>query len=116
MCRSRERTDSCPAEKDLGILIGEKLDMSQQCGLTAHIFCLYSALVRPQLKVCILLQISGTKKVWTCWSSSEEGHENGQWAGASLLSQKAEGVAVVQLGEEKAPWRPYCGLLIYKGT
>lgn len=103
-------------EKDLGILMGEKLDMSQQFDLAAHIFPLYSAVMRPQLKVCVQLWVPVTKTVWTCWSSSEEDCENGQRAGAPLLWQKAERVAVVQLGEEKAPWRPYCGILIYKGA
>lgn len=102
-------------EKDLGILMGEKLDMSQQFDLAAHIFPLYSALMRPQLKVCVQLWVPVAKTVWTCWSSSEEDHENGQRARAPLLWQKAERVAVVQLGEEKAPWRPYCGLSELKG-
>ncbi|GAB0185922.1 cAMP-dependent protein kinase inhibitor alpha [Grus japonensis] len=99
----REWMESSPEEKDLGVLVDEKLNMSQQCALAAQkanhvlgcikrgvtsrsrevILPFYSALVRPHQEYCV--QLWGPQHKKDMDQSPEEGHKADWRAGAPLL-------------------------------
>ncbi|GAB0207082.1 mitochondrial enolase superfamily member 1 [Grus japonensis] len=103
----KEWIESSPEEKDLGILIDEKLNMSRQCALAAQkasrvlgcikrgvtsrsrevILPLYSALVRPPTWSTVSSSLGAPvqERHGAVGESPEEGHEADQRSGAPLL-------------------------------
>ncbi|PKU35415.1 rna-directed dna polymerase from mobile element jockey-like [Limosa lapponica baueri] len=120
-----ERIESSP-EKDLGVLVDEKQNMSQQCALTTQkANCILGYIKRsvasrsremtlslrpgetPPGVLCPALESSAQKGHRSVGMGLEEGHQDDQRAGAPLLGRQADRFGVVQAREEKAPRRAY---------
>jgi len=122
------------SEKDVGVLVNEKLDMSHQCALTEQkanciLACIKSSMASRSregiLPLCSAqtppgvlrpaLEPSAQERHGAAGAGPEEGHKNVQRARTPLLRGKAERVGAVQPEEQKALGRPYCSLSVPEG-
>ena len=122
-------------EKDLGVLVDEKLNMSQQCALaaltTSGILGLHQKRggqqgqgsdCPPLLSPCeapsgVLHPGLGPLVQERCGAigkGPDEGHQDDERTGEPPLRRQAEGAGLVQPGEEKAAGTLYCSLPVFK--
>ncbi|KAJ7396423.1 hypothetical protein BTVI_145404 [Pitangus sulphuratus] len=121
------------AQKDLEVLMDEKLNMNQQYALTTQkTNCILGHIKRGVASRSVVpllchreapsevlhpgLGSSAEERHQPIRVDPEEGHKDDQKDGAPLLQRKAERGGVVQHGEKKTSGRPHCGLPYLKGA
>ena len=129
-----ELSEVSPEEKDLGVSVDERFNMSWQHALAAQkTNCILGCIKRSEtsrsreviLPLCShetppgvlrsLLDPATQEGYGVVGAGPEEGHKDDQRAGASLLQVQAERVGALQPGEEKAARRSYSCLPVLEG-
>ena len=105
-------SDFSESEKDMGVLVDGKPDMSQQYALTAQkanciLGCIKKSVARRVREMILPLYSV---------QSPEKGHRSDPKDGTPALQGQAERAEADQPGEEKALWRPESSLSVPKGV